>query len=327
MITPLLLLVAGLALVVQGGSLFVAAAVRLAAFLRLPRLVIGTTLVSLATTMPELVVSITAGLRGESGMAVGNAVGSCLCNTGLILGVTAMLRRVTVDPRALRLPLIAMSGLAILLLLMTLDLSLDRWQGAVLVVLGLAWFVRDFHSHWKARDRAAAAEATAEAADAAAIGRGWFRTRPGTIVQFLVGAAVVAVGSRLLVDGAVRIAAALAVPGLVIGLTVIAVGTSLPEFITAIASSRRAAGDLAVGNVLGANIANLTLIVGTAALFGGVTMDRLTQLLSFPVLLLFFALLLYRLLRGHDLTKREGALLLGGYLACLAALVVISLRH
>ena len=327
MTTPLLLLAAGLALVVQGGSLFVAAAVRLAAFLRLPRIVVGTTLVSLATTMPELIVTITAGMRGESGMAVGNAVGSCLCNTGLILGVTAMLRRVTADPGALRLPLIAMSGLAVLLLVMTLDLTLDRWQGAVLVAIGLAWFIHDFRSHWKARDRATAAEAAAEAADAAAVGRGWFRTRAGTIVQFIVGAAIVAIGSRFLVDGAVRIAAALAIPGLVIGLTVVAVGTSLPEFITAITSSRRAAGDLAVGNILGANIANLTLIVGAAALFGNVSMDRFTQLLSFPVLLLFFALLLYRLLRGHDLTHREGAVLLVGYIACLAALVGLSLSH
>src|SRR5512139_2210556 len=102
MAQQILWLVVGLALLVKGGELFVSAAVRIAGFLRMPRVVIGSTLVSLATTTPELVVSLMAGGRGESGLAVGNAVGSCLCNIGLVLGITAAFRHIEINPRALR---------------------------------------------------------------------------------------------------------------------------------------------------------------------------------------------------------------------------------
>src|SRR5436190_20367075 len=109
-----LLLLAGLVLIIKGGDLFVAAAVRIAEFLRMPRVVIGSTLVSLTTTTPELIVSLTAGLKGESGLAVGNAIGSVICNIGLILGITAMIKHVDIHFRALRKPLVVMFGAAVL---------------------------------------------------------------------------------------------------------------------------------------------------------------------------------------------------------------------
>src|SRR5512139_1504187 len=112
MAQQILWLVVGLALLVKGGELFVSAAVRIAEFLRMPRVVIGSTLLSLATTAPELVVSLMAGGKGEAGLAVGNAVGSCICNVGLILGITASFRHVDIHPRSIRVPLIAMFGFA-----------------------------------------------------------------------------------------------------------------------------------------------------------------------------------------------------------------------
>lgn len=314
----LLLLLAGLALIVYGGESFVAASIRIAEFLRMPRVVIGSTLVSLGTTTPELVVSIMAGSRGESGLAVGNAVGSCLCNIGLILGLTAALRPVKVRFQTLQGPFLIMAGFGMLLFVFTLDLSLGPRQGWFLVVAGIGYFAWDFHRHWRVRDSRDRAEAAAIESQLGAVRWPWLRTRTGTGLQFGVGAGVVALGSRLLVEGASGVAAGLGIPSVVIGLTVVAIGTSLPELVTAVTSARRSASDLAVGNVLGANIANLSLIVGAAAALSPVVLDRWTQALNFPPLLGAMAGLYWLLWRRHGVTQLQGLALVGAYLGYLA---------
>lgn len=319
----ILWLLVGLGLLVKGGELFVSAAVRIAEFLRMPRVVIGSTLVSLATTTPELVVSLMAGSKGESGLAVGNAVGSCICNIGLILGVTASFRHVDIHLRALRTPLIAMFGCGVLLFLMSLNLRLTRWQGAVLILVGLVYFIYDFVHH--ARDTKPADVAEAREIEEAVAGRfAWFRTKTGSVLQFLLGAGIVVLGSRWLVDAAVNLAGALGIPSIIIGLTVIAVGTSLPELVTAVVSARTNASDLAVGNVLGANIANLTFIVGTAAMLSEVTMKRVTQMVNFPAMLVVFGLLLWMLLNDRRITRQEGVALLVAYSFYLCALAFLA---
>jgi cation:H+ antiporter len=319
------LLAAGLVLIIKGGDFFVAAAVRIAEFLRMPRVVVGSTLVSLTTTSPEMAVSIMSGLEGESDLAVGNAVGSCICNIGLIIGATAALKHVDVHPAALRTPLLAMFAFGAVLFAATLDLTLQRWQGAALVAGGLAYFVWDFWRHFRDRKPADVAEAQAIKTDITRTRWAWFQTRSGTATQFLLGAAIVVLGSRLLVDGAVGVAGRLAIPTMIVGLTVVAIGTSLPEFITAITSSRRAVSDLAVGNVLGANIANLSLVVGVAAVIRDATMDRLTQAFNFPAMLVVMVALLWMLLTDRRVTRREGAVLLALYGIYLAALVAMTL--
>lgn len=325
MLQDLLLLAFGLVIIIKGGDMFVAAAVRTAEFLRMPRVVIGSTLVSLTTTTPELVVSVMSGLKGESGLAVGNAVGSVICNLGLILGVTATLKQVDVRPQTLRLPLLAMFGFGVALFLMTLDLSLSQTQGAVLLAGGLGYFVWDLARHWRDRQPADVAEAVAIDAELSESRWAWFETKAGTALQFLFGAAIVVVGSKLLVDGAVGVAARLGVPSIVVGLTVVAIGTSLPELVTAITSSRQSVSDLAVGNVLGANIANLTLIVGMAAVLQDVRMDRFTQRFNFPVMLAFMGLVMWMLFSDRRLTRRKGVVLLVAYVHFLVALTVLTL--
>jgi len=325
MFRDLLLLLGGLALIVKGGDFFVAAAIRIAEFLRMPRVVIGSTLVSLTTTMPELVVSLTAGLKGESGLAVGNAVGSVICNIGLILGITATIKHVEVHFRVMRQPLLVMSGTAVLLFLMTLDLRLVRWQGVLLLAGGLAYFCFDFISHWRDRRPADQAEAQAIEAGVTRTRFAWLETSWGSAMQFAVGAAIVVLGSRFLVDGAVGLATRMGIPSIVVGLTVVAVGTSLPELVTAITSSRKSVSDLAVGNVLGANIANLTLIVGTAAVVQNVTMDRLTQLFNFPAMLAVMAVLVWMLWTDRRVTRREGVTLVVIYGIYLTAILILTL--
>ncbi len=323
MIIQCLILVVSLALIIKGGDLFVSASVRIAEFLRLPRVVIGSTLVSLATTSPELVVSIMSGLRGESGLAVGNAVGSSICNLGLILGFTASLKPIDVHPRTLRTPLVAMFLFAAVLFFITLDLRLSRLQGAILLVLGLGYFVYDFSQHKRDTKPQDIAEASAIDEEKVA-GHSWLKTRWGTTIQFLCGVTIVILGSKFLIDAAVNIASALGIPTIIIGLTIVAFGTSLPELVTAITSLRQNVSDLAVGNVLGANIANLSLIIGSAAAIHEVAMDRVTQLFNFPALLIGMVLLLYVILSDRRIKRIEGVGLLTFYGIYITALVSLA---
>ncbi len=325
MLPDLIFLAFGLGLIIQGGDMFVAAAVRSAEFLRMPRVVIGGTLVSLTTTTPEMVVSVMAGLKGEPGLAVGNAVGSVICNLGLVLGMTAALKQVDVHPKALRIALMGMFGFGAALFLMTLDLSLSRTQGVILLVGGLGYFVWDFARHWRGRKPDDVAEAVAVSAELSESRWAWFETKAGTAVQFLVGAVIVVLGSKLLVDGAVGVAARLGMPSIVVGLTVVAIGTSLPELVTAVTSSRRSVSELAVGNVLGANIANLTLVVGAAAVFQDVRMDRFTQLFNFPVMLVFMGMVAGMLVSGQRVTRQQGVVLMVAYGHYLVAVAVLAM--
>jgi cation:H+ antiporter len=313
----------GLALLIKGGDLFVSAALRIAEYLRMPRVVIGSTLVSLATTTPELVVSLVAGGKGESGLAVGNAIGSCICNIGLILGVTAAFRQVDVHPKALRIPLLAMFGFGVLLFCMSFDLRLSRGQGAVLIVCGLGYFCFDFVHHARNTKPAEVAEARA-IEKAVTVRLRWLQSQPGSIAQFVLGAGIVVAGSHLLVDAAVNLASALGIPSIIVGLTVVAIGTSMPELVTAVTSSRKNVSDLAIGNVLGANIANLTLIVGVAAVLSEVRMSRATQMVNFPAMLAVFGLLLWMLLNDRRISRKEGVALLLTYCFYLCLLVFLA---
>ncbi|HZA54320.1 MAG TPA: calcium/sodium antiporter [Candidatus Udaeobacter sp.] len=323
MFFELFILLVGLGVIIKGGDLFVSASIRIAQFLRLPRVVTGSTLVSLATTSPELVVSITAGVKGESGIALGNAVGSAVCNIGLVLATTAALKHITVHPSELRLPLTAMLLLGVVLFVITLDLRLSRMEGAILLAVGVGYFVYDFFLRKRDVDPQDVAEAVAIEGDITA-GHTWLNSRLGTSIQFCSGAGLVILGSRLLVDSAVVLAERLGISPLVIALTIIAVGTSLPELVTAISSSRQDVSDLAVGNVLGANIANLSLIVGTAASIDEVSMSRTTQLFNFPALLILMGGIAFLVLRKGTITRRAGATLLFFYLLYLAGILVLN---
>lgn len=322
MLVQCVIFLVGLVLIVKGGDLFVSASVRVAEFLRMPRVVIGSTLVSLATTSPEMVVAVMSGFKGESGLAVGNAVGSCVCNVGLILGMMATLKQIELHPKALATPVFAMCLAGLFLFLMTLDLGISRSQGCILLLLGLGYFIFDFRKSMKEKDAGDIAEAVAIEEDIVS-GHQWLKTRSGTAVQFIFGAVIVLIGSALLVESAVNLAGALGIPPIVIGLSVIAVGTSLPELVTAISSSRQNVSDLAVGNVIGANVANLTFVVGSAASIREVSMSRVTQLFSFPAMLIGMTLVSLMIMWGKRVTRRQGSGLLAYYGVYLVVLVLL----
>jgi cation:H+ antiporter len=312
-----LLLLLGLVLIVFGGDLFVRAAVGLAEALRLPHIVIGATFMSLATTTPEIVVSIASGLRGAPDLALGNAIGSILCNFGLIAGAIGLVRVTGLHARQMAVPLGIFAGISVVALLMSINGAIGRLEAGGLLAAGGAYFVLDLIRNL--RQRTPAVERAAETLEA--------EVHPPkspfvSSLLFVLGAGLVVGGSRLLVDSAVEIATALGVPPIIIGLTVVAVGTSLPELVTAVASARRNVGELSVGNLIGANIANWTLVAGSAGVLSPIPVRNEDLLVSFPALFLMLALVAYLALRRRRLDPRASVALLGLYAVYLAVLLL-----
>jgi len=304
MLVNFLALALGLLLVAKGGDFFVDSSVQIARAFGIPRLVIGGTLVSLATTLPEFTVSTLASFMGDSGIALGNAVGSVICNIGLVAGIAACLREVRVDLPEFRSRSLWMIASALVVILFSWDLYLSRLQASLLLFLSVLYLLADYWNHKKRRGRQ---EIGARPDDVSGM------PLKRAYLLFSAGALMVITGSRFLVQSGSAVAAALGVPSVVIGLTVIAVGTSLPELITAVVSVRKGVSDLSIGNIIGANILNLSMITGTAALIHPLTLTRGTQAYSFSWMIVFIFGMVAMMGKNGIIDRREGSLFLGLY--------------
>ena len=310
MLYDLVLIAVGFALVAKGGDLFVDSSIHIGRALRIPRFVIGGTLVSLATTGPELVVSATASWMGDSGIALGNAVGSCICNIGLIVGTVALIMPVQVDrPDFVRRGAWMVGG-GLLVVGFSWDRSLDPIYGAVLLAGAAAYLAWDLLGILRSRQ---GSTGDAEQADAAG-------GLAGAVAWFAVGGACVLAGSYLLVESGQGLAAALGVPSAIIGFSVIAVGTSLPELVTGVTAARKGVPDLSLGNIVGANVLNLLLIVGLSGTIQPLVLDPFSQWYGFPWLGIFFLTIVGVVLK-HGVVRRAA----GIGLLMLYALYVIGL--
>lgn len=303
-------IVIGLGLLVWGADRFVLGAASLARNLGVPPLLIGLTVVGFGTSAPEILVATIAALNGNPGIAIGNAIGSNIANIALILGTTALIVPLTVHSDMLRreyplLLLISFGALAVLL-----DSELGRIDGLLLLtglVISLVVMVRIGLTR---RDDPLAEEIEAELPPGVSTGR--------SVLWFLVGLVVLVGSSRLLVWGAVEIATAFGVSDLVIGLTIVAVGTSLPELAAALMSAYKGEDDLAIGNVVGSNMWNLLAVLGVPALLapGSVPQEVLTR--DMPIMLVLTAalLLMGRSQKTQGVINRfEGGLLLATFIA------------
>lgn len=304
--TALLQLLGGVLLLYLGGELLVRGSVTLAAFLGIRPLVAGLTIVAFGTSAPELAVTLDAALEGFDDVAVGSIVGSNICNIALILGVSAIIRPIRVDPQLFRFDLPVMLGAAAILVALLLDDGISRSDG-MLLVLGILGYVA-VHL-WLALSR----RNTPDPPEHAGPSTRYSGTRlaPPMIVAGLVA---LAGGGYFVVHGGVEMAKSLGVSNAVIGLTVVAIGTSLPELSTALIAALRRHGEIALGNVVGTNVFNVFAILGlTAAIHplvrGGVGWIDLLLMCLLSVLLVPLAW------TGLRLDRREGALLLG----CFAA--------
>ena len=306
----MLMLLLGLALTVKGGDLFVDAAVWLSQALGLPRFLVGATVVSLATTLPELAVSLLATARGSAGIAAGNAVGSVTANLGLILGVSLCWSPTPLERRQGG-QLLLMAGAAALLDLLGRGGAI-RLPWAILPLGVCAAYL--WHCAASGRRQVQQSEKSVRPSPSLLAGCG---------VRFICGAAGIAAGARLLCDYGAALARLCGVPEGVIGATLVAVGTSMPELVTALTALSRGEGSLSVGNIVGANIIDLTLILPLCALLNGgrLPLPRQSLALDLPFCLALCALAVAPPLLSGQLKRWQGAALLGGYAVYVARVV------
>lgn len=311
MLLPALSILVGLGLLVWGADRFVIGAASLARNLGVPPLLIGLTVVGFGTSAPEMLVSAIAALQGNPGIGIGNAVGSNIANIALILGATALIAPLTVRSDMLRreYPLLLVVSLAAYGLV--LDGALDRVDGTLLMVGLVAAILLMIRIGMQRRDHdpladEIEAELPAEISTVAATA--WF----------LIGLGVLIFSSRILVWGAVEIAVAFGVSDLVIGLTIVAVGTSLPELAAAIMSALKGEDDLAIGNVVGSNIWNLLAVLSLPGLLapGAIPPEVVNRDMLVMLALTLALFVMGRALKTHGTINRlEGGLLLASFIA------------
>ena len=322
-LTTVLLTIAGLGLLVAGGELLVRGASGIAAAAGVSRLVIGLTIVSVGTSAPEMLVSVYASVTGNPDIAVANIVGSNIFNVLFILGACAVLRPLVVASQLIRIDVPVMVAVSFLLLALARDGTIGRWDGLLLIGGAMAYMVVLLRQG--RRDEVLRQEAPGLAGPAHPPARVWARN--GVLVA--VGLGLLILGARWLVDGAASMARALGVSDVIIGLTIIAAGTSLPEVATSVLATLRGERDIAIGNVIGSNIFNILGILGLSGLVATTPLAVHASVVDFdlPVMIAVAAACLPLFFTGNELKPWEGAVFLAYYGAYLAYLVMASSRH
>jgi cation:H+ antiporter len=316
-----LLLVGGIMLYF-GAEWLVGGASRLALSLRVPQLVVGLTVVAYGTSAPEVIVSIQAAAGGHGDVALGNVIGSNIANLGLILGLSVVLRPARVDGalRRRELPLLLASTLALPLIL--LDGMVRVWEACLLLLVAAAytaWTIRSSRSRAVLAEAFAQTAVTAEAADlgGAPAPRGRYRQ----VAVAAVGLAVLLVGGHLFVSAATTLARSWGMSERVVGLTIVAIGTSLPELATSLIAAARGHSDIAVGNVVGSNIFNVLLCLGAAGMFGSIATSPSALAFDLGVLTIMTIAGLVFMRTARSFRRWEGGILLITYLVFLIYLL------
>lgn len=268
LLLTVILLAAGIVLIVKGGDLFVDAASWIAEVSGIPQFVIGATVVSLATTLPEIMVSVIAAAQGQADMAVGNAIGSVTANTGLIMGIALIAAPFAIKRSDYMIKsAIMLTSIAMLLMLCMFGM-LDMLLGLLLFIpLGI-FVAENIISAKKSMEIKAYSELTLSTGEGSAMRRNK-KDVPQNTVKFILGAAAIIVGAKLLVDNGCALASLAGISEGIIAVTLVAVGTSLPELVTMVTAVAKKKGAMSIGNIIGANIIDITLILPLCALIGG----------------------------------------------------------
>lgn len=313
MILLLLMLLGGVAILAVGADLFVRGASDVAARFGISPFVVGLVVVGFGTSTPELAVNLDAALGGSTDIAIGNVVGSNIANIGVILGLAAVVAPLAVQLRMVRVELPIVIGVSVLLWALCSFGRIERWEGALMLAGfgAFLWFLLR-----TAKNEPAAVQQ--EYADEnPPRHHGW-----RAALFIVVGLAGLMGGAHLAVEAAVGLARMWGLSELVIGLTIVAIGTSLPELASSVAAARRGHADIAIGNVLGSNIYNVLFILGATAVITPLPTSAPTLMwLDIPVMIAFAVVLLPMMLMGLRITRANGALLLAGYAAYVAVLI------
>ena len=306
MLIPVLLFIVGLLFLIKGGDWFVDGASALARRFHLPELLIGATVVSIGTTLPEVMVSTMSALSGHGEIAYGNAIGSVICNAALIAAITIAVRPGKVDPKTLKMPVLFFFAAAAIYCVAAYGFGkFTRPMGFIMLAMFVAYMVANVMQM-----KNAPAEEHEEEEETMPL--------PRMLMLLVLGAVLIAMGANLLVDNGTLIAQALGVPESVIALTFVALGTSLPELVTAITSLIKGHSDLSLGNVVGANVFNLVLVSGVSVALAPFTVPQSATIfgmnsslvLEIPVMIAVMVLLTAPALVKGKLSRVQGVALL-----------------
>ena len=325
----LFLIFVGFVGLVWSADLFLSGAASTATNFGIPKLVIGLTVVSLGTSAPEIVVAIIASQEGSNLLAVGNAIGSNIANIGLVLGLTAILIPVAIDSNARNKQLPWLLGLTVLALILLANGSALTFNDGIILLFGLMLVIYQIWSDLKredetyikkivAGDQSLKTQLDSEIAELATLSK-----RKGLLFT-LLGLGLLLISAELLVYAAINVAVLLGISELIIGLTVVAIGTSLPELAATIGAAIKKQEDIAVGNIIGSNILNITAVLCIPALLGGASIEpsQLVRdggtMLALTILLALFA---YGFGKKSEVTRLEGSILLVGWVIYTAYLI------
>ncbi|MTH96569.1 calcium/sodium antiporter [Roseibium sp. RKSG952] len=312
-------IVAGLVLLVAGGDLFIRGAVGVARHFGLSALLIGLVLVGFGTSTPELVTSLIAAMNGAPAIAIGNIAGSNIANILLILGLAAVIAPLATDPAAMRRDGVVVMASTLAFVVLAVIGEAGRIAGALLL-LGLAAYILTTYRTEANKDTPSAEFHRAEAD--AATAQPFTSRLPFLILLLVAGLAMTIGGAHYLVNGAVGIARTMGISESVIGVTIVAVGTSLPELVTSVVAALKRQSDIALGNVIGSHIYNILGILGVTALVHPVAIPEDIAQRDVWVMLVATVVLLVFAVSGWRITRREGAIMLSGYAAFTLYLVL-----
>lgn len=321
-ITTIILFIAGLILLIVGAEILVRGASRLATAMGISPLVVGLTVVAFGTSSPELAVSIQAALKGQADIALGNVIGSNIFNVLFILGLSAAILPLAVSRQLVRVDVPIMIGVSFLMLVLALDNEIGRPDGMLLFAAIFAYTTFLIIQGRK------------NSVDEATPKSGQVHATPAptgllNIAMIVAGLLTLALGSRWLINGAIEIARIMGVSELIIGLTIVAAGTSLPEVATSVIAALRQERDIAVGNVVGSNIFNILAVLGLAGIVAPSGINVSTAALGFdiPVMIAVAVACLPIFFTGHLIARWEGVLFLSYYAAYTAYLILNSTQH
>lgn len=313
--------IVGLVLLIKGGDWFVDGAVGIAHKFNMPEILIGATVVSIGTTLPEVMVSAGGAVKGVGAMAYGNALGSIICNTALIAAITVAVKPSLVDKKSLKTPVIFFTLAAVFYIVISYTTgSFNRLSGIVLLALFAIYMFISI------RQAITAKNTTVQATETETEEKPSSSSTMKDVIFLIIGAAFIAFGADLLVDKGTFIAKAIGVPEAVIALTFVALGTSLPELVTAITSLAKGSGALSLGNIIGANMFNMVLVTGLSVTLApfDIPSDKYiaginsSLIVDIPVMIFVSAVLIVPALIRGKMARAQGIILLATYAAFIA---------
>jgi len=323
MLLNLFLFIIGLLLLYYGADWLVKGAASLARSFGLTPLVIGLTVVAFGTSAPELVVSIVSAAQNQSMIAVGNVIGSNICNIALVLGVTAIILPIACHPVTIQRDMPIMLAISLYLLVISFNSHIGRLEGASLFGGVILYTLFNYHI---ARKEAAGYWESNASSDSDSDDFGYIKSRMKQAFLIITGIAGVVIGAKLLVDSAVNMMQRFGVSDQVIGLTVVAFGTSVPELATSVVAALRKETDISLGNLIGSNVFNILCVLGVVSMIRPITIPggfiESGLLTDYFVMMVICAMPWLMMTKGHVISRRNGVILLASYLCYLAYLII-----